>query len=63
MTELKTEAALLTALNSSSKRPLSALEIQRQRVSFVMGTLKMTSDMTREQVQHIVAMEAGKTEK
>ena len=60
MPELKTNRELLEALDSASKRPLTREEIERQRVSFIMGTLKMTSGVTRERVQQVVAKEEGK---
>ena len=47
MTELKTREELLSALRRASTRELSAQELHNQRVSFVMGSLKEESGITR----------------
>lgn len=54
MTELKTSEALLSALQKGT-RPLTAAERYRQRVSFILGSLKPDSTITRDQVESILA--------
>ena len=54
MTELKTSQALLQALKHAT-RPLSPEERHRQRVSFILGSLKPDSTISREQVESILA--------
>ena len=63
MPDLKTNRKLLDDLKTAGNRHLSPEEIGRQRVSFIMGTLKMSSDVTRERVAQIVAQDEGKARK
>lgn len=55
---LKTDQSLLDALSILASRPLTAEEIEQQRVSFIMGTVK--SGVTRERVKEVIAEQAGK---
>ena len=61
MTELKTDAALLAALRKATTRTLSADELHRQKVSFILGSVKESSGITREQIEKQLAREAGRT--
>lgn len=56
--ELRASASVLDALNRSSSP--SPRELEQQRVSFVMGSLKSSNDITRAQVQQILAQHDGK---
>lgn len=49
--ELKTDAGLLKSLREAGQRKPSAEEALEQRVSFVLGSLKSDSTITREQVR------------
>ena len=60
MTELKTKASLLEALQKASTRNLTAEEIRQQRISFVMGTLKDSSAITRAKVQDVLDKQEGR---
>jgi len=60
MPELKTNAALLEALKRASARGPSADEIDKQRLSFVMGSLKATNQITRSEVQQILNQHEGR---
>jgi hypothetical protein len=60
MTELKTNEALLKALRNSATRVPTAEELEKQRVSFVMGSLGRKSTATRSQVQEMLAKQEGK---
>lgn len=60
MAELKTKESLLTALKQASERPLSADELRKQRVSFIMGSLKESSTVTRSQVEAELARMEGR---
>ena len=51
MTKLKTNESLLRALKSASGRVLSSEDIEKQRVSFILGSLKASSGVTREKVR------------
>ena len=59
MTELKTKASTLRALEDAVRRPLTSEEIEKQRVSFVMGSLDAESSMTREKVERLLAEQRG----
>lgn len=60
MTELKTSKSLLEALRKSTTRVPTAEELEKQRVSFVMGSLGRKSTATRSQVQEMLAKQEGK---
>lgn len=60
MTELKTDPAVLRALRAAASKELTAEEINKQRVSFIMGTLKPESTLTRAHVQSILHKQQGK---
>ena len=59
MTQLKTKPSLIDALKSAAQKPISADEMQQQRVSFIMGTLKDSSTVTREQVRKVLSQQDG----
>jgi hypothetical protein len=58
MTNLKTSKSLLDALRESA-RPVTSEELHAQRVSFIMGSVKAESGITREQVQQVLAKQEG----
>ena len=59
MTELKTDANLLRALQRASTRKPTAEELRQQRVSFIMGLLKENSGVTRSRIQEVLAKQDG----
>lgn len=61
MTELKTSQSLLDALRKASSQKVSSDELHAQRVSFIMGTVKGASGITRQQVQQVLAKQEGST--
>jgi hypothetical protein len=58
MTKLKTSKSLLDALREAT-RPVTSEELHAQRVSFIMGSVKAESGITREQVQQVLAKQEG----
>lgn len=60
MTELKTRDDLLSALRQASTRELSARELHNQRVSFILGSLKEESGITRSRVEEVLAKQDGR---
>ena len=58
--ELKTNASLLDALSRATNRTQTSEEVESQRVSFVMGSLKSNSSVTRARVQEVLAQQEGK---
>ncbi len=60
MTELRTNEALLDALRRASPRTPSFDQLDKQRLSFVMGALPEENDMTREEVQEALERQEGK---
>lgn len=59
MEDAKVKEAVIAALHKAATRNLSADEVSRQRLSFVMGTLKSDSDATRERVRKALATQDG----
>jgi hypothetical protein len=59
MTELKTKESTLTALKKAARQRLTQDEIQKQRVSFVMGSLDAKSSITREKVERLLSEQRG----
>ncbi len=59
MRNLQTSGALLNALCEASSRPISPTELYAQRVSFIMGSVKIDSGITREQIQQVLAKQQG----
>ena len=62
MTELKTAKSLLTALKRASQRASTWEELDKQRVSFIMGSLKKDSEVTRARVREVLAAQEGRKE-
>ena len=60
MTNLRTDPALLRALRAAVGRELTADEVEQQRISFVIGSLKHDSGVTRPQIKTILARQAGR---
>lgn len=60
LNELKTDPSLLEALKRSAGHKPTAAEIEEQRLSFVMGALKTSNNITRAEVQDILAQQGGK---
>jgi hypothetical protein len=61
MNQLKTDPKLLDALKRAARQTLTADEIEKQRVSFVMGSLSEKNTVTRSQVTKILAVHEGRT--
>lgn len=59
MTELKTKESLLAALRNASTREPTAEEIEKQRVSFILGSLKEKNTMSREKVVALLRKQEG----
>jgi hypothetical protein len=59
MGNLMTSQELLDKLQSAAKSAVSAEQVRKQRVSFIMGALKDTSNVTRERVSEILAKQDG----
>jgi hypothetical protein len=60
MTNLKTKGSLLETLRKAASSELSADEVHKQRISFIMGSLKDDSTVTRAKVTQVLADQAGK---
>lgn len=59
MTNLRTKDSLLRALEKASARAPTAEELRKQRVSFIMGSLKESSGVTRARVEQVLAEQEG----
>jgi hypothetical protein len=60
MNGLKTERSLLGALHRASTRTPTAEELRKQRVSFIMGSLKESSGVTRARVEQVLSEQEGR---
>ncbi len=60
MTKLKTDESLLNKLRDATTRLPTAEELEKQRLSFVMGSLGKNSTATRAQVEEMLAKQEGK---
>ena len=60
MTGLRTNEALLKALTDASSRSPSFDQLDKQRLSFVMGALPDGNGMTREEVQNVLEKQEGR---
>lgn len=60
MTELRTDEALLRALERAASQTPTINQIDKQRISFVMGALPTDNEMTREQVQSVLERQEGR---
>ena len=60
MTELKTRDSVLKALEAARHHRPTPEELHRQRVSFIFGSLKDSSNVTRERIESILASKEGK---
>jgi hypothetical protein len=58
--ELKTDPALLNALQKALRHNTTANEVHEQRISFIMGNLNRSSGVTRAQVEKVLADQEGK---
>ncbi|MBP1873571.1 hypothetical protein J2Z19_003286 [Ensifer adhaerens] len=57
---LKTKDALLRTLRRAGAKKLSFEDLQKQRVSFVIGSLSAESSVTRAQVKEVLANFEGR---
>ena len=62
MSEL-VQNSLAEALKNAATRQLSAEELHRQRVSFVMGSFKDSDTVTHARVDEVLSNKAGYVEK
>lgn len=60
MMDLRTKDSLLKALRLASSRMPTPDELHKQRVSFIVGTLKENSGVTRERVEQVLAEHEGR---
>ncbi len=60
MTELKTSEHLLQVLQRASSQGPTAAEVHCQRISFIMGSLREDSSITRARVEEVLAHQEGR---
>lgn len=63
MTYLKTKESTLEALKNASRRSLTHDEVEKQRISFIMGSLNKESSVTRAKVKEVLAEQDGRKKK
>jgi hypothetical protein len=59
---LQTDSRLLKALEEASLKKLTHAEILAQRISFVFGSMKSDSTVTRDRVKEVIVQQEGATE-
>jgi hypothetical protein len=59
MADLKTDETLLKTLRAAAGKQMTAAEVREQRISFILGTLKKDSGVTRERVEQVLAVQRG----
>jgi len=59
MVALKTSSELLDLLAAAARRKPTSDEIERQRVSFIMSTVKENSDVTVSRIKEVLADQDG----
>lgn len=60
MTNIQTSETLLRALRESANRDISADVVREQRISFVMGAVKRSDNVTRTMVERVLNRQEGK---
>jgi hypothetical protein len=60
MPDLKTPNSLLRALQLGTSTKPTEETLKRQRVSFILGALKADSSVTRDLVEHVLAVQEGR---
>ncbi|MCA3575290.1 MAG: hypothetical protein IOC86_15335 [Aestuariivirga sp.] len=60
MTEVLTDVRVLAKLKEAAGKPMTAEEIQKQRISYIMGTLDTESTLTRDEVERMLLKREGK---
>jgi hypothetical protein len=60
MTDLRTDQTLINRLRSAAARELTAEEVNRQRISYILGTLKDESTVTRSKIRDVLADHEGR---
>lgn len=60
MTCSKSRSELISAIQKTARTSPSANELNAQRISFIMGSLKKESTVTRDQIQRVLEEQEGK---
>ncbi len=60
MTELRTDQALINRLTNAAAGELTSEEVNKQRISYILGTLKDESTVTRAKIRDVLADHEGK---
>lgn len=60
MTSLQTDQTLIDRLKLAASVELTAEELQKQRISFILGSLKDDSTVTRSRIREVLAEREGK---
>jgi hypothetical protein len=60
MTDLHTNASLLEKIKRSASKPMTYEEIRKQKISYVMGSLKDGSSVTVSKINEVLSKHDGK---
>jgi hypothetical protein len=58
--KMTTHPKLLEALFDAGRRKPTEHEIHQQRVSFIVGSMRENSPVTRERIEHVLAEQEGR---
>jgi hypothetical protein len=56
----RTDSSLVAAMYASVKRKPSADELRKQRISFIAGSMKPDSAVTKEKIEQVLAEHEGR---
>lgn len=59
MNDIKTDGALLRALEAAAQRKQTAEEVQSQRVSYIMGMVRQNENVTKSRILAVLADQNG----
>lgn len=59
MTDLKTDSVILEKIAAAAKQTMTAEEIRRQKLSFIVGFFGEDSPVTRAQIKKVMAKHEG----
>lgn len=57
--DIKTDAHLIQAIEAAAQRRPTTDEVQRQRVSFIMGSVSQSDHLTKSRIQAVLADQNG----
>ena len=60
MENLQTSPELLARMRAAASSPSSEDDLYRQRISFIMGAVNADNNITKEDIEHVLAQHEGR---